>query len=121
MTGYILSPEFVCDVLKKLEDKKVFPATIRMHIADYAHIRKFGREHLDIETHGELLRTGMMGTLFGLPVKVNTKENPIPERIGIMRIEDRVGSCHSFCLRCGEHVEGFCKTKSCIIQEIHDA
>lgn len=78
MSEYILSPEFVCDVLKKLEDKKVFPATIRMHIADYAHIRKFGRKHLDIETHRELLLVGMMGTLFGLPVKVNTKEKPSP-------------------------------------------
>jgi hypothetical protein len=120
MSEYVLSLEFVCDVLEKLEDKKVFPAIIRMHIADYAHIRKFGRKHLDIETHGELLRIGMMGTLFGLPVYVNTKKNPVPERIGIMRIEDRVGAIHSFCLRCGEHIEDFCETKSCIIQEIHD-
>ena len=42
-----------------------------MNARDYADLRKFGRDILDIETQRDLLKTGLMATLWGSQIIVS--------------------------------------------------
>lgn len=46
------------------------PSSFEMSVVDYADVRKFGRDHLDIESDPDLLRTGRMCSLLGTPLYV---------------------------------------------------
>jgi hypothetical protein len=111
-----LSLVLVCTVLGRLSDKNIVPIEIRFHASDYEHVLKFDQSYFDVEKRKEFLISGTLGTLFGLPAKVSR----ISERAGVMRVMDETGLFHPFCTRCGKSVEDFCKTKSCIVQEVHD-
>jgi hypothetical protein len=61
------------------------PNKICLNAKDYADIRKFGRDALDIIDSQELLKTGLFAYLFGIGVYVSRQETP-----GIIRIVDRI-------------------------------
>ena len=66
ITGAVLADAFA---LIERHDLRV--ARIFMNARDYADLRKFGRDILDIESQAALLKTGLMGTLWGSQIIVS--------------------------------------------------
>lgn len=63
-----ISGAVIADAIALVERHDLHAARIYMNPRDYADIRKFGRDILDPETQRELLRTGLMGTMWGCQI-----------------------------------------------------
>lgn len=59
------------DAFAAIERHDLRVSRIYMNARDYADVRKFGREILDIESQATLLKTGLMGTLWGAQLIVS--------------------------------------------------
>lgn len=57
-----ISPAVLADAFAEIERHDLRVARVYMNAADYADIRKFGRDVLDIESQATLWKTGMMAT-----------------------------------------------------------
>lgn len=66
ITGAVLA-----DAYSLIERHDLRVARIFMNARDYADLRKFGRDILDIESQAALLKTGLMGTLWGAQIIVS--------------------------------------------------
>ena len=66
ITGAVLA-----DAFSLIERHDLRVARVFMNARDYADLRKFGRDILDIETQRDLLKTGLMGTLWGSQIIVS--------------------------------------------------
>jgi hypothetical protein len=66
ITGAVLADAFSIVERHDLRVARVF-----MNARDYADLRKFGRDILDIESQAALLKTGLMGTLWGAQIIVS--------------------------------------------------
>ncbi len=60
-----ISGAVLADAFSLIERHDLRVARVYMNARDYADLRKFGRDILDIETQASLLKTGLMGTLWG--------------------------------------------------------
>jgi len=60
-----LSGAVLADAFALVEDHDLRVARVFMNARDYADIRKFGRDIFDPETQRDILRSGMMGLLWG--------------------------------------------------------
>lgn len=60
-----ISGAVLADAFSLIERHDLRVARVYMNSRDYADIRKFGRDILDIESQRELLRTGLQATLWG--------------------------------------------------------
>jgi HK97 family phage major capsid protein len=63
LNGAVLADAFAC-----IERHDLRVARVYMNARDYADIRKFGRDILDIESQATLLKTGLQATLWGAQV-----------------------------------------------------
>lgn len=63
-----ISGAVLADAFALIERHDLRVARIFMNARDYADIRKFGRDILDIESQRELLRTGLQATLWGAQI-----------------------------------------------------
>jgi HK97 family phage major capsid protein len=63
-----ISPSVLADAFAEVERHDLRVARIYMNATDYADIRKFGRDILDIETQATLLKTGLQSTLWGAQI-----------------------------------------------------
>lgn len=63
-----LSGAVLADAFALIERHDLRVARVYMNARDYADLRKFGRDILDIETQATLLKTGLMATLWGAQV-----------------------------------------------------
>lgn len=66
-----ISGAVLADAFALVERHDLRVARVFMNARDYADLRKFGRDILDIETQATLLKTGLMGTLWGAQVIVS--------------------------------------------------
>ncbi len=66
-----ISSSAFADAFAEIELHDLRVARIFMNARDYADIRKFGRDILDIETQATLLKTGLMATLWGAQIIVS--------------------------------------------------
>ena len=66
-----LSGAVLADAFAYIERHDLRVARVFMNARDYADLRKFGRDILDIETQRDLLKTGLMGTLWGAQIIVS--------------------------------------------------
>ncbi len=57
-----ISPAILADAFAEIERHDLRVARVYMNATDYADVRKFGRDVLDIESQATLWRTGMMAT-----------------------------------------------------------
>lgn len=57
-----ISPAVLADAFAEIERHDLRVARVYMNAVDYADIRKFGRDVLDIESQASLWKTGMMAT-----------------------------------------------------------
>lgn len=60
-----ISGAVLADAFSLIERHDLRVARVYMNARDYADLRKFGRDILDIETQAALLQTGLMATLWG--------------------------------------------------------
>jgi hypothetical protein len=60
-----ISGAVLADAFASIEAHDLRVARVFMNAKDYADIRKFGRDILDIETQANLLKSGIMGILWG--------------------------------------------------------
>lgn len=58
------------DALLQMAYSRGEPSVIRMNARDYADIRKFGRDVLDIESEPSILKTGRQAVYSGIPIYV---------------------------------------------------
>lgn len=58
----------LADAFALIERHDLVVSRIYMNAVDYADLRKFGRDILDVETQQVLLRTGLMGTFWGAQI-----------------------------------------------------
>lgn len=63
-----LSGAVLADAFSLIERHDLRVARVYMNARDYADLRKFGRDILDIESQATLLKTGLMATLWGAQI-----------------------------------------------------
>lgn len=63
----------LADAYAKLEMLNRRVGFVLMHPADYTDLRKFGRDVLDVETQARLLKTGLVGKLWGANILINNQ------------------------------------------------
>ena len=63
-----ISPAVLADAFAEIERHDLRVARIYMNAIDYADIRKFGRDILDIESQAHLLKTGLQAVLWGAQI-----------------------------------------------------
>ncbi len=63
-----ISGAVIADAFALIERHDLRVARIYMNARDYADIRKFGRDILDIESQATLLKTGLQGVIYGAQV-----------------------------------------------------
>ena len=63
-----ISGAVLADAFALIERHDLRVARIYMNARDYADIRKFGRDILDIESQATLLKTGLQGVIYGANV-----------------------------------------------------
>ena len=66
-----ISGDVLADAFSLIERHDLRVARVFMNARDYADLRKFGRDILDIETQRDLLKTGLMATLWGAQIIVS--------------------------------------------------
>lgn len=71
-----LTPANLIDAFARVETHDLRVARIFCNALDFADMRKWGRDVLDPETQASLLKTGLMGTLWGAQVIVTRKVAP---------------------------------------------
>lgn len=59
------------DAFALIERHDLNVARVYMNAVDYADVRKFGREVFDMETQQTLIRTGLMGVLWGAQIVIS--------------------------------------------------
>ena len=63
-----ISPSVLADAFAEIERNDLRVARIYMNATDYADIRKFGRDILDIESQATILKTGLQAVLWGAQI-----------------------------------------------------
>jgi hypothetical protein len=66
-----ISGAVLADAFSLVERHDLRVARVYMNARDFADIRKFGRDILDIESQASLLKTGLMGVLYGAQIVVS--------------------------------------------------
>lgn len=66
-----LTPDVIIDAFGDIEANDIRVARVFMNAKDYADLRKFGRDVLDIETQAVLFHTGLVATMWGAQVLVS--------------------------------------------------
>jgi len=66
-----VSGDVLADAFADIERHDLRVARVFMNAKDYGDLRKFGRDILDIETQRDLLKTGLMATLWGAQIIVS--------------------------------------------------
>lgn len=68
-----LTPADLADAFASIERHDLRVARVFANALDYSDIRKWGRDVLDIETQATLLKTGLMGTVWGAQIIVSRR------------------------------------------------
>jgi len=71
-----LTPSDLIDAFARIETHDLRVARVFCNALDFADIRKWGRDVLDIETQATLLKTGLMATVWGAQIIVTRKVAP---------------------------------------------
>jgi len=71
-----LTPSDLIDAFARIETHDLRVARVFCNALDFADIRKWGRDVLDIETQATLLKTGLVATVWGAQIIVTRKVAP---------------------------------------------
>ena len=71
-----LTPPALIDAIGRIETHDLRVARIFMNALDFADVRKWGRDVLDIESQATLFKSGMLATFWGAQVIVSRKVAP---------------------------------------------
>jgi len=70
-----ITSQILADAFAAIEKHDLRVARVYMNAEDFADIRKFGPEVLDLETQAQLLKTGLMGTYYGAQIIISRLVN----------------------------------------------
>lgn len=68
---HIVCPDVLSKLLFKIEEQDKLVKQVWLHCTDYAELRKFGRDILDIESRVEYLRKGRQASLWSTDIWIN--------------------------------------------------
>jgi hypothetical protein len=68
-----VTPAVLADLFDPVENRGYRVHRIWMNAHDYADVRKFGRDVLDVETRPEKVRQGIVGYIWGAEIRVTRK------------------------------------------------
>jgi hypothetical protein len=71
-----INPSAFIDAFAQIEQHDLRTARVFMNARDFADLRKWGRDILDIETQATLLKTGLMATLHGAQILISRIVEP---------------------------------------------
>jgi hypothetical protein len=71
-----IKPEMVQGWLDSFDKMKEKVTCITMNVVDYADLRKFNPEVLDIETNSALWKSGLMATVYGVQIRISRQIRP---------------------------------------------
>ena len=71
-----LTPSNLIDAFARIETHDLRVARVFMNALDFADLRKWGRDVLDIETQATLYKTGLLATAWGAQIIVTRKVSP---------------------------------------------
>ena len=71
-----LTPSNLTDAFARVEQHDLRVSKVFMNALDFSDIRKWGRDVLDIESQASLLKTGLMGTVWGAQIIVTRQVAP---------------------------------------------
>jgi len=116
----LLPKHFVKGVLEPVEALDGRVVKITMNRENYADLRKFGRDVLDIVTRHELVKTGFMAVMYNVNLYV---EKGLPsEKFKVEIEQDGKETQVNWCMSCQKAVEGpFCANPLCIIEHVHES
>ena len=107
-------PKAIAELIETI--KRIGPQNIEslvMNASTYAGIRKLGREDLDIESQPSLWKTGHMGTLLGVGLKL-AKE----KKTGAIGMNEK-STVATYCCFCSKRSVGSsCLDPECLVKEI---
>jgi hypothetical protein len=64
----IVTPGFIVEMMNAVQMQDISINKITMNAYEYADLRKFGRDVMDIVTDYKLMAIGYMSTIFGIPI-----------------------------------------------------
>ena len=120
--SYLLTPELMHEaIFTPLERKGWRLSKVYLNFVDYADMRKFGRDVLDINTDRNMLIQGFQGSVWGVEVRTLMDDGKrVP--MGMVQVEDASGRQQSVCLRCKSLFDGKgCQSNSCIVMDVQDS
>ena len=71
-----LTPPNLIDAFARIETHDLRVARVFMNALDFADLRKWGRDVFDIESQATILKTGLMGSVWGAQIIVSRKVTP---------------------------------------------
>ena len=71
-----LTPPNLIDAFARIETHDLRVARVFMNALDFADLRKWGRDVFDIESQAQILKTGLMGSVWGAQIIVSRKVTP---------------------------------------------
>ena len=115
------TPSFLADkLMRPAEEAGEKVKRITMNLLDYADIRKFGRDVLDLVTETEVLKTGYMADIFGVQLHVNKNISS-----GNFKLETEKNAKilkREYCVIHGlNFIESYCQNIDCIARNIHES
>jgi len=69
----ILTPDVVHRLFEPIEAQDQLVGRVYFNVVDYAELRKFGRDELNIEHKAEKLRQGIQGHIWTSEIRINRK------------------------------------------------
>jgi len=69
----ILTPDIVADLFADVEARDVSVIRIWMNAYEYADVRKFGRDVLDVESQATLWKQGIQGSIWNAQIRTSRK------------------------------------------------
>lgn len=108
-------------IFTPLERKGWALSRVYLSFVDYADMRKFGRDVLDINTDMNVLKRGLQGSVWGVEMRTQTDDGKrVPA--GMVRVEDVGGRQQNVCLRCKSLFDGSsCQSDLCIVMDVQDS
>jgi len=114
--SYVLSPSWLAEnVFTPVEREGGRVKNIWVHIEDFTHLRKLGRDTLDTDVN--LMRSGSVASIWNAEVHVDRLLSP-----GIIRVEANNRMARFVCLTCGNAMHGHeCTSDLCLLSSVHES
>jgi hypothetical protein len=116
----IIHPRFIVDMMNDIVSSGFKIKRITMNAYEYADLRKFGRDVLDIITDYKLMATGHMSTIFGVPVYCKKSQKRASFTLDLTDSDDKP-LVRKYCFQIWHEptlVDTNCECDTCVVHEV---